>query len=449
MSKEPPSLSWRERCIQEFSLLPLPDEWTANNDDLSNLSRGQPAKMRFPFAMSPWGTAADNDASSKPSALDDVTWKRYHEFRTRLVQEQAKNEKNKDDDYEGYGELLNRCQEAFREELKRLYPEGSCCLDWQSHTIQKIEYCEWEYDSDDLRGATYLSFIFSPYAIPHALKFKHHYYSRAYYRSLDFCCYWLFSMLRFDGEPGGDTVQRKLAWSWPDEWDYRGPTQPVYLVDQEMEYLASNRYIDPPEVEGGEWIRVEDINVSNFTPVTVRRLREWLFGCSFHSLAVMDNFSLLRLLLASCGSAGFGTIKGYVGYTWSPEFRSEEERQLQSIGILRKIDDIDDDDDDDVIFRLELNWLEYQARLVSGALRPQDTFYVPYNILKEKAEWGNNLIERANQNILSGFLHEGEDLEDIRSVAWVLWERAEEKQAFGGIMELMRNMMEVRGKRKR
>mmetsp|Transcript_17070 Transcript_17070/g.32295 ORF Transcript_17070/g.32295 Transcript_17070/m.32295 type:complete len:297 (-) Transcript_17070:374-1264(-) len=272
MNEETP-LSWRERCTQEFSLLSLPGEWTANNDALSNLS-----------------------------VSDDETWKRYHEFRTRLVREQTSRNEDDDDDDEGYGKLLQRCQEAFRDELRRLDPTGGrgvSSLDWQSHTIQQIEHCNWEdleYDGD-LRSATYLSYIFSPYALPHALNFKHYYHLRARMNWGEFHCEWLFSMLRFDGKPHGDEVQQELAYSWPMSWHYRGPSQVVYKAQEKMEVLASNGLIDPPHVEGVEWAHVEDINVSNFTSLTVQRLRGWLFGSSFHSLTVMDNFSFLASTL--------------------------------------------------------------------------------------------------------------------------------------------------------
>lgn len=62
-------------------------------------------------------------------------------------------------------------------------------------------------------------------------------------------------MLRFDGAPQvGDEVQQKLAKAWPKDWHYDDQTQPLYLGDEKMEFLCGNRLIDPPEVEGAQWM---------------------------------------------------------------------------------------------------------------------------------------------------------------------------------------------------
>ena len=76
----------------------------------------------------------------------------------------------------------------------------------------------------------------------------------------------------------------------------------------------------------------------------------------------------------------------------------------------------------------------YQARLVTGTLRPQDMFYEPYDVLERKSCWGINLLEEVEEDdeeedgVLHGLMEEGEDWEDIRAVPWVLWERAEKRQ---------------------
>jgi hypothetical protein len=365
---EPP-LNWRQKCIQEFSLLPLPSEWTAKNNALSKLS-----------------------------ISDDATWKRYYEFRKRLFPKKSGDSDEQDMDDEGY--LLKRCQKAFREELRSLAREG-CSLNWRSHTAQRIEDCSFE-DMDELRTGIYRSYIFSPYALPQALTFKHYYHHRTRMSWVEFQCDWLFSMLRFDR-------------SWP-------KTQPIYLADEEMELLCVNQLLDPPEWEGADWTAVEDIDVSNFTACTVQRFREWLFGCSFHSLEVMDNFSLLRLIFASCGTAGFSALYGDIGYTWRPNYDSEEERKLRSKGILT------DDEDWPT-----LNWLEYQARLVTDSLRPQDMLYQPYDVREGKSDWGMNLLDNVDDEddedgMLDGLVVEGEKWDVIHAAPWILWERAEKRQ---------------------
>ena len=71
-----------------------------------------------------------------------------------------------------------------------------------------------------------------------------------------------------------------------------------------------------------------------------------------------------------------------------------------------------------------LYWLEYQARLVAGALRPQDKCYVPYVVLKAKSEWGRRVLQVCEP----GKYNEIDD-EDLSEAPWLVCEKAEKSCA--------------------
>lgn len=373
--KAPDCDQWRQNCIAGFGLEPLP--WT--NDGLTKLGQ------------------ADND-----------TWKRYYDFRMKLEKEDEIIEEDEDDD--GSIRVLHKCKDGLKDEVYRVGFEP-----WLQHTKQRVDDICWQ-DSDDIRSVTTSATIFAPYALPRALVLEHEYHFRSRYSSCEFYCYWRFRLVRFDGEPNGDKVQQKLALKYPKGWIL---TNPTYVADEEMEVLCSNGYIDPPRVqEEVDWVRVEDIDVQNFSPTTVRRMREWLFG-SHKSTQVLDDFAFLRLIFASYGTADFGTLQGDAGYAWSPD--REMRKEMIAEGVMGEDDDA------------HLSWLEYQARLVSGAIRPQDKYYVPYDLLEAKSEWGYMVLEICAPGKYA------EDDEDLSEAPWLVWERAE--KIAGGSLDVMWHRM--------
>ena len=307
---------WRQKCVAAFGLKPLP--WA--NDGLTSLSQG-----------------------------DNETWKRYYDFRMKL--EKDDEIIKEDEDCDGSVYLLHKYKDSLTHEVDRVGFEP-----WLQHTKQRIYDICWQ--DDIIRSVSTSATIFAPYVLPRALVLDHEYHCRTLYSSCELHCSWHFRLVRFDGEPHGDQVQKRKR------------------LDDEFELLCSNGYKDPPQVKKRvRWVPVEDIDVHNFTPNTVRRMREWLFG-SHKSSQVLDDFAFLRLIFASCGTADFGPPQGHVGYTWSPDLDTLKE--MIAKGFLGEDDDA------------SLSWLEYQARLVSGALRPQDKYYVPYDLLKQSQsgdEW--------------------------------------------------------------
>lgn len=68
-----------------------------------------------------------------------------------------------------------------------------------------------------------------------------------------------------------------------------------------------NSNIEHPHVEEELDIevsgRVEDIDVTNFTPSTMRRMREWLYGVAEPSLKFIDRFSFIQYYLPKYNTA--------------------------------------------------------------------------------------------------------------------------------------------------
>ena len=85
-----------------------------------------------------------------------------------------------------------------------------------------------------------------------------------------------------------------------------------------------------------------------------------------------------------------------------------------------------------------LNWLEYQARLVAGALRPFDKYYVPYDTLEAKSEWGMKVLEVCED----GQYNQGDDDLDLSQAPWMVWERAEKTSST--MRMAMQLMMQLR-----
>ena len=65
--------------------------------------------------------------------------------------------------------------------------------------------------------------------------------------------------------------------------------------------LVRNSNVEHPPIEEELDIevsgRVEDIDVANFTPSTMRRMREWLYGVAEPSLKFVDRFSFIKYYL--------------------------------------------------------------------------------------------------------------------------------------------------------
>jgi len=384
---------WRQKCADDFGLEPLPS-W-CQGERLTALS-----------------------------VANEETWKRYHEYRRRLEKEASMDEDDDaemdvdyDNEDDGKARILHKMQNALENEADDVNYDL-----WIRNTFQSIDDLQW--DDDDIRSITTCATVFSPYLLPHAMELEHRFHCRPRSSWCEFYCYWHFRLVRFDGEPNGDVLQQKLAQKYPKDVILLNPT---YVADDEMEVLCSNGYKDPPQIqEQVDWVAVQDIDVHNFTPNTVRRMRDWLFGTQT-STQVLNDFDFLKLLFASYGTARFQTLDGDVGHFWSIGF--ELHSQLIREGVVDK---------KDAEFKdfTGLYWLEYQARLVSGALRPYDKYYAPYDLQEAKAEWGRTVLQVCEP----GKFNQDDDI-DLSQVPWLVWERAEKSSSTMRMaMQLMMQM---------
>ena len=249
--------------------------------------------------------------------------------------------------------------------------------------------------------------------------------------------------MRFDGKGPGDETQQRLAKRYPKGWHFEDLPGGIFFNDDGEEELCSNCYVDPPSVKEQyeDWQPIENIQTCNLTPSCLRRIRGWIFGSASLSMALLDNFALLRLVFASCGTADFGSILGHTGHSW-PSFRNRQQAfdALVADGVLAE-------DSDPYESIKGVGWLEYQARLITGALRPQDLYYEPYDIMGAKTAWAEVVL----RNLADGSDGEDEDEDEdeddednvmgaIREAPFTLWEKAEKGElpaklagGFGGM----------------
>jgi hypothetical protein len=153
---------------------------------------------------------------------------------------------------------------------------------------------------------------------------------------------------------------------------------------------------------------MEDIDVSNLTPTTIWRIRNWIYGSPHQSLKLLDDFPFLRLLFAACGSAEFCTHKGHIGYEWCSYLGSFAQEVDEVVGGRTG---------------WKLGWLEHRVRVISGTLRPLDRYYEPYDIVKKKGEWGERVPHVEGYQVDENGDDEDEEKEDLTKVPWLVWER--------------------------
>jgi hypothetical protein len=422
MSTGPPSApeGWRQKCIDEFKLRPLPEAWSSN---------------------------ACLVALSQSS---DAIWKKYYHYRVGAFDGEGDESAEDAEPEGGDDKLLAKCKAMLAQEVRAAGQSSEVGAQlWLSHTKVAIQETCWE-DEDDLRSASYHGWVFSPFALPRAMELDHRYHQRARNTSIEFYCTWDFKLVAFDGSPG-DAQQQALAKAYPDGLggdsvrfmhDGKGELHEDE-VEFGMEVLCANSYKDPPATGYGEdveWTELEDIDCANVNPTTIRRLRSWLFGSAQRSMELLEDLVLLRLVFASCGSAGFSTACGSIGYRWPRYDRcAEVEAQLRSDGLAREADW--------VAAGGGLTWLEYQSRLAAMAVRPQDKYYEPYNPLEAKGQWGRNYLqvveeqggddddeEEGEEGGGGGEQDEmgAQDKEMEAKAPWLVWDRMEREERGGG-----------------
>jgi hypothetical protein len=402
--------SFRSRCIEKFDLLLVPDDWNLSEKLLVEIN-------------------------------DEQAWEKYLTYRNEKQKHQKKQVIKPEDDCseedEGDEEpwdsweqdLTNDWIDKLNETAKDVKYEA-----WLNHVCLHLN-SNWE-DEDTLRSAEYQCEIFSPYAIPRAIELEHQFHERGRMYSAEFGVKWEFKLVRFDGEDNGDYVTEMYKDLWPSG---RYFVDALYNASSGQELLCGNYYKHPPPYKDNEdvslncWTAVERINVKNFTPLTVKRMRRWIFGASLTPTGLSD-FDFLRLALASMATPNFSTLNGHVGHEWDPRDSGfiDQTRGLPS----------------------SVTWLEYQSRLVTQTLRPGcDEYYEPYNELGAKGNWGMNVLDNIEEEENDDSETEDER-ENMRKAPWLIWEEAEKRRGIPSItkclefMQLFANMREDRATRR-
>jgi hypothetical protein len=244
----------------------------------------------------------------------------------------------------------------------------------------------------------------------------------------------------------GDHLTEKLAELWPanGSFDANEKAFPqLYHADKEMEVLCSNSLKDPPDLGGRGnklWMTVENIDVSNFTPATITRIRQWILGTSFSPF--LSDFDFIKLLFASYGCLDFDLdyySRGNLGHHWEPN-EGFGYHWTPSDDVRAQLKDMGEPE------HVSTCWLEYQARLAGGALRPCDRFYQPYNELDARSEWGVRVLEAINHGELDPelVLKDGQTLDDLCKIApRLVWEHASQSSVdgIGDVADLMKMVM--------
>ena len=148
--------SWREKSIEKFGLLPIPDGW-----------------------------------KNSVAVGSENAWERYYNYRVKIESEDPRNDS--DDRYNSDGDSISDEEDPDKEGLK------SVIFSWAEFGImdetEKLmaDGCKWQWtpqrptlrweDESKLRYADYYSHVWSPYAIPRAIDLAHSWYFKVGWNS--------------------------------------------------------------------------------------------------------------------------------------------------------------------------------------------------------------------------------------------------------------------------
>lgn len=400
--------SWRAKCISRWNLREVPSAWCEGNPQL----------------------AAHYE---KLSRANDTTWKRYHKRRLLFEKKRKNSEEDYHDDFNA--NLRKLATKRLEDHLST--PGGRVLV---PHVVVILE--DSICDDIEPRSYEFEGVIFSPFALPRAVRLKHKYHNRGRLSWVEFFVDWAFQLTSFDGVSVGDEVQQRLAEQFPK--GISGRFQHCGNDGSGFEDLCGARLLDPPETHdiadiGSVWSPVYDLQKDNLSPTTVRRLRSWLFGSACQATKqLVSDWDLLVLLFASCGSdVRSGPLRGRVGYSWEASFAGETHvrKILKAEGCDSKGQDCgseesDTEDSDSEGGGPSVSWLEHAARTATGALRPIDSYFEPYDLLEAKAIWGRKVLDARITYRLRNFFDEdaGEDFDEDSEeckAPWIIWETAE------------------------
>ena len=292
---------WRAKCIQEFGLQPVPDEW--------------------------------KDAVAAGS---DEAWERYYAYRSQIENECANNNNDihgyEDDGEDTFLDELKSSMQALQRDILGENKANRGVL-WQ-YTPWLGELA-WE-DYDEIRTAHHNALVWSPFAIPHAVRLEHFFHSR----------------------PRMSTYEFSTSWSYCC-WDFEDPT---FRKSREFE-LCSNCFED-------EVLRADVIETEHLNPGTVSKLRRFIFGSSTQAAVqgTMDDVPFLKLFFASMATFDFESEMkgGDYGYSWQPT--DEVFQRMKAEGAINEAEVGGKWD-------ISLSWLEHRIKEITNTLTRAETYY--------------------------------------------------------------------------
>jgi hypothetical protein len=293
---------WRNKCIEKFLLRPVPDGWK------NQVAEGS-----------------------------EEAWKQYYRYRT------ARESKDDHDQVynDGDEELIQSWKKSMRRLIKKTFGKDNM---WKwPHTLRGGNM-EWE-DCDELRSSQYFGYIWSPYAIPHAIVLEHRRHFRTRMSSVEFHTTWGYILLDLEDDISEDD-------------------------DEEAEFktLCSDCFKD-------EELRLDVIKHSHLNQTTISRLRKFLFGTNKPESKeeICDEYSFLLLLFGSMGTFDFQDLaEGHIGYEWCPEDGDAGVREkMIRDGVI---------EDEEEAYEVRITWLEHRMRHVTGNLGAIHKYYTPPSI---------------------------------------------------------------------
>jgi hypothetical protein len=255
--------SWRQKSIDTFKLLPVPDAW-ANKVPVGTeeaWKRYYETRIERNKPKRPWSYGDDEEEEEAKEGEGE-----FVEFSDIQQDEDDFGEEAWDVD------CMNRWKEAMEEKVDKFKEEKKLLCPWKWTPAIEEEFV-WE-DHNDLRRGTYLAYVWSPFAIPHAVALEHYYYRRVYWSSMGFWTTWQYALVDFED------------------------SQSTKQLDGETDYsfICSNGFDD-------EELRADKINLKGLNKNLVRKIRTFVYGDSSQACKDLtcSDATLLDLLFGSMG----------------------------------------------------------------------------------------------------------------------------------------------------
>lgn len=368
-------IDWKQKCVEEFRLLPLP-HGAVDLSDNGVWKRYHAYRLKFPaFRPTSDESDADTDGTTITAATKEkpMRSKRYYHLKKivkRMEMVQGEFGMLRKWLYR-WDKLFTTMDEDVAAMLRKTPPPCHLILD----------FIEW--DDDEIRSAAFRGRLWSPFAVPHCLVLKHRYHYRARQSSLEFSSTFEHTLFDFSSQepastsPGCDDVD-----SAGDDDDNAGDVDDKHIeTEDRMKPICDVCFED-------ERLRLDVIadNSLNFT--LVKKLMKHLYGTGLDPNHPPTAYNFMRLLLASLGVFDYKTLKApYDGWVWSPLDHSPLQNEIIDEGSLPGKDDdalpfsshddekgsLPDTDDDDS--STCVSWLEYAIRKATKSLRPLDENY--------------------------------------------------------------------------